>query len=48
VHAASAVANGIGTALPFVVLLVVVAGVARLIWRRRPHHPRPASTVAGE
>ena len=36
VHAASAVANGIGTALPFLVLLLLVAGAARLVWRRRP------------
>src|SRR4051812_1514546 len=41
VSSAKWVATGVGTVLPFGVLLLLVALAARVLWRRLPHRPTP-------
>jgi predicted lipid-binding transport protein (Tim44 family) len=45
VAAAKAVATAVGTLLPFLVLLALLAAAGRFVWRRRPH-PAPAPAPA--
>jgi len=42
VSAATWVATALGTVLPFLALLAVLALAGRLLWRRLPHRPQPA------
>jgi hypothetical protein len=43
-NAAGWVATAVGTLLPFLVLLLVVAAGARLLWPRLPHRHAPTPT----
>ncbi len=45
VRAAGWVATGVGTLLPFLALLFVLALAARVLWRRLPHHPHGPSPL---